>query len=291
MLKFERYHYSTEKLVRAETKRRDLLPAFHKVRRDARARDTCARRESKEAQEVCKRRESKDGRRGGRERELFKREFPNQEPWTMVRCCHVPLLARVELQGLSTVGMNGKVGHVKVFDDKNGRLVVLMEGRAPEIKRVKPQNVVSAWEEGPLTPGNHARFAFRTSDNGLVCREHACEACGGCCTDFGLLNQLCRQQFDGFDDARAKNVTRTYFQRPAQVQIGGGLHRMADYEYWVEKLAAQRGKCVDVAIMLHAMSAFQVRSFPAGQTKLHALSKLCLSKLLPRDRDLRKRTP
>eukprot|EP00961_Rhodomonas_salina_P295611 3935615-Rhodomonas_salina.1 len=129
---------------------------------------------------------------------------------------HVPLRSRVELRGLLNEEMNGKVGCVDGFDEKSGRVVVVVEGSAAGGKKVKPQNVVSAWREGPFMPGDHARFAFRLSDDRLVCREHACEACGRCCTDFGLPNKLRKKEIDGFDDTRAKVVAREYFARPVQ---------------------------------------------------------------------------
>jgi len=213
------------------------------------------------------------------------------EEWPMsTHYVHVALSSRVELRGLSAVALNGKVGHVEGFDEESGRLLVAMQDDGLERKRVKPQNVVSAWEEG-----DHAQYRFRLSDDAIVCREHAVDACGTCCTDYALINQLRRKEIDGFDAKRAQVVRRAYFVRPAVLQHLSSQDRMPGLEQMLATVRSegQNSGHVDTEKMLVLMAGlgFVARSMPAAQEQLSSMFEACLvGWLQDRDQNMRART-
>ena len=213
---------------------------------------------------------------------------------TYIPYVHVGARTCVQLRGLSTVELNGTEGHVESYDKESGRVVVAMSRNKTDRKRVKASNLVVAMNE-TATGGSDARWALRISDDAAVCREHAAEACGICCADYGLLNLLRKKEIDGFNQRRAQTVCQAYFARPvAEQNLSPGESRERHMPGIMQLMGSMeirnRAEPDNMLVVLGGLT-YMARGRP-GQgvvERLEAFYKVCLEQMQAYDQDVRNR--
>lgn len=213
---------------------------------------------------------------------------------THIPYVHASVRTRVELRGLSSKELNGSEGHIESYDEKSGRVVVAMSGAASDRKRVKALNLVVAMSETAFG-GSDKRWALRISDDAVVCREHAAEACGACCADYGLFNLLRKKEIDGFSQRRAHTVCQTYFARPVpeQNQSPGEArerHMPGIMQLMDSMSISKRAQSDEMLVVLGGLT-YTTRGRPGQglEERLEAFYKTCLEQMQPYDQHIRER--